>query len=894
MSELPVGTVTFLFTDIEGSTRLLTALGDEFGRVVDRHHAILRGSISDAGGVVVGTEGDAFFAVFANAPAAVRAALDAQRALLDEPWPGGEQVRVRMGMLTGDGLRGGDNYVGLDVHRAARIAAAAHGGQVVIGDTTRGLVERSLPEGVALRDLGEHRLKDLARPERILQLVADGLPTTFPPLRSLDARPNNLPALVSSFVGRARETREVIERLAAARLLTLTGPGGTGKTRLALNVAADLLDEYEHGCWFVPLEVYTEPELILPAIAAALGVGLPGDRPAVDVLGEWLAERKLLLVLDNFEQVTDAAPIVSQLLGAAPGLRVLATSRTPLHIYGESEYPVPPLAVLGELRDAASTSAEALSQYEAVQLFIERAVAAKPAFSVTNANAPAVAEICVRLDGLPLAIELAAARVKLLTPEQILARLTQSLSLLSSSASDLPERQRTLNGAIDWSYRLLSPAEQRFFARLAVFSGGISLAAAEEVAGADAALDVFDGLASLVDKSLARGLETADEPRFTLLETIRQYAGEMLAADGAERESTLRRHAEHFFALAQTSERELTGANQIEWLDRLEREDDNLRAAFESAPEIDLLDEALLAAGGVWRYYQQRGRLAEARSIFDRLLAVPGADSAARAKALTGAGGIAYWQTDYDATARWYSEARELFEAAGDKAGLADALFNEAFVPMVNGDFESAIGLAERARHVWAEIGDELGVARAAGVMGMAAYLHGDYTAAIPSLEDAITILRAQGELFDLADVLTNLAMGRAMQGDWNACLAALRESLTIFAEAGNQLGLAMVLDFCGMIATMTGAPDRAAQLFGFAHAAKTRIGGSAPTALVSVEGFPPLAAKELGQVEYDRLFKAGRSLGQAEAIELGLRPVAPGTPPMPSLDRLGQELDAG
>ena len=746
---------------------------------------------------------------------------------------------------------------------------------------------------MTLRDLGEHRLKDLPRPERILQLVVDGLPSHFPALRSLDARPNNLPSLISSFVGRSRETREIIAKLSSARLLTLTGPGGTGKTRLAINVAADVLDQYEQGCWFVPLEVYTEPELVPPAIAVALGVGLPGDRPAVEVLGDWLADRKLLLVLDNFEQVTGAAPMVGQLLSAAPGLRVLATSRTPLHVYGESEFPVPPLAALGELRDAASTSAEAVSQYEAVQLFIERAVAAKPAFTVTNANAPAVAEICVRLDGLPLAIELAAARVKLLSPEQILARLTQSLSLLSSSATDLPERQRTLNGAIDWSYRLLTAEEQRFFARLSVFNGGISLEAAEAVAGHAADVDVFDELASLVDKSLARSVEVDGEPRFVLLETIRQYAAELLARDASEREAALRQHAVHFFALALASAHELTGPHQKEWLDRLELEDDNLRVAFEAAVGIGMLDEALTAAGDIWRFWQQRGRLAEARSIFDRLVAAPGADPAARAKALTGAGGIAYWQTDYAAMAAWYAEARELYAAIGDNAGLADALFNEAFVPMLNGDFAAAIALARRARDLWAELGDELGVARAAGVAAMANYLDGDYAAAIPLLEDAITILRAKGEMFDLADVLTNLALGRAMEGNWEACMAALAESAGIFEEARNDLGVAMVLEFCGAVAAWVGQPERAARLFGYADATKERIGGSPPTTLVNTRSFRARSAKLLGQPEYDRFFTDGGRLGQAEALDLALAPAPSGAPPMPSLDLLNSDAGA-
>jgi predicted ATPase/class 3 adenylate cyclase len=883
MADLPTGTITFLFTDIEGSTRLLATLGDAFHVVLDRHHRILRASVAGNGGQVVSTEGDAFFAVFRQAPAAVTAVLAAQRALSAEHWPNDTQVRVRMGLLTGEGALGGDNYAGLDVHRAARIAAAAHGGQVVLADSTRGLVAHALSDDVSLRDLGEHRLKDLPKPEHLFQLVVADLPADFPALRSLDARPNNLPAPISSFVGRGREIGEVVDMLAGARLLTLTGPGGTGKTRLALRAASELLDEYRHGCWFVPLETLTDPELVPPALANALGVVVPGGRPAIDVLEEWLADRELLLVLDNFEQVTSAGPLIARLLAAAPGVRVLATSRTPLHVYGEAEYPVPPLATLSELR-AAATSVEALSQYEAVQLFIERAVAAKPSFSVSNSNAPAVAEICVRLDGLPLAIELAAARVKLLSPEQILARLGHSLSLLASSASDLPERQRTLNGAIDWSYRLLTAEEQRLFARLSVFAGGIELEAAEAVIAPGLELDAFDGLASLVDKSLLRSLELADETRFAMLETLRQYAADLLAADDAERAAAVRRHAAFFFDLARRSEHELTGINQASWLDRLEREDDNLRAAFGAAESVGLLDEALLAAGAVWRFWQQRGRFAEARSIFDRLLALDGAGPAARAKALIGAGGIAYWQTDYEQMAPWYAEAVELYERVGDKAGLADALYNYSFVPLLKEDLEVAAASVNRARDLFTELGDEVNVARAEGVLAMTSYWLGDYEGALPHVEKAVAIFRAKGELLELADVSTNLSVAAALTGDWPKSNGAIKESMAIFAGAGNHVGVAMAIEGLAAMATWAGNAGLAARLFGYAAATTARLGGAAPTFLVRTDSFQTSAAEALGRADYDRLHAEGAAMSQAEAMELAAEYDVPAdTPALPA-----------
>src|SRR5919106_793844 len=445
--ELPTGTVTFLFTDIEGSTRLLDALGDRYPAVLETHQAILREAFAARGGIDVSTEGDSFFVVFRSAPQAVAAAVEAQRAIAAHRWPEDATVRVRMGMHTGEGTLGGDNYVGVDLHRAARIAAAGHGGQIVVSEATRALVELAAPEGVAFRDLGEHRLKDLSHPERLHQVLADGLPAEFPALRSMDARPNNLPVQLTSFVGRRRELEGVKKAIRAGRLLTLTGPGGTGKTRLALQAARQLLPEFEHGVFFVALAPITERGLVLPAVAKALGLPEATRESTGEALGEHLRDKRPLPVTDKFEQILDAAPDVGMLLSSTQGLNLLATSREPLGLSGEREYPVPPL----DLPDPAHLPAiEGLSQYEAVSLFVERAMAVQPGFQVTNENAPAVAEICARLDGLPLAIELAAARVKILAPQALLARLDRALPLLSGGSRELPQRQRTLRDAIAW------------------------------------------------------------------------------------------------------------------------------------------------------------------------------------------------------------------------------------------------------------------------------------------------------------------------------------------------------------------------------------------------------------------------------------------------------------
>src|SRR6266540_1118108 len=529
MTELPTGTVTFLFTDIEGSTRLLQELGDRYTAILGEHAAIVRRAAAEGGGVQVSTEGDSFFLAFRSPVGAVRAAVAAQRGLATHDWSAGPPVRVRMGLHTGEAVPGGDNYVGIDVNRAARIADAAHGGQVILSEATRGLVERSLPDGASLRDLGEHRLKDIAHPEHLHDLVIESLPSEFPPPRTLDARPNNLPLQLTSFVGREEQIAEIRQLLGRTRLLTLTGAGGTGKTRLALQVAAAILTEYRDGSFFVDLSSVTDPALVLSVTALALGVPEMAGRPILEAVRDHLHDKELLLVVDNFEQVAEAGPAIQELLTASPKLKVLVTSRVVLSLRGEQEYVVPPLEPPDpeRLPDVLT-----LGRFEAVRLFTERALAVRPRFRLTEENAPAVAEITARLDGLPLAIELAATRTKVLTPQQILPRLQKRLSILTSGARTVPERQRTLRGAIAWSHDLLDDAERRLFARLSVFSGGWTLESSEAVCDPEGlGLDALEGLTSLVDKSLVRRTEPAEgDPRFSMLETIREFALEQLAA----------------------------------------------------------------------------------------------------------------------------------------------------------------------------------------------------------------------------------------------------------------------------------------------------------------------------------------------------------------------------
>src|SRR5687767_2573926 len=577
-----------------------------------RHDEILKRAIESNGGHDFKTVGDAFCCAFWTAADALDAALEVQRTLFDEEWQETGPLRVRMALHTGTGEERGGDYFGPPVNRVARLLSAAHGGQVLLSLPTQELVRDQLLVGTSLRDLGEHRLKDLFRPERVYQLSAPELPSEFPPLRTLEAYRNNLPLQPTPLIGREKEVAEVCDLLGgeATHLLTLTGPGGIGKTRLALQAAADLLDDFSDGTFFVPLATLTEAELFLPAVAETLGVRETGEQPLKEILKDYLGERRLLLVLDNFEQVLGAAPAVTELLAVAPGLKVLATSRAPLGLYGEHEFPVPPLT-LPDLERPPPL--ERLTQYEAVGLFVERAQALKPDFKVTNESAPAVAEICVRLDGLPLAIELAAARIKMLPPRAMLQRLTSRLKLLTGGARDLPERQRTLKATIEWSFALLDEGEQVLFRRLAVFSGGRTLEAIEAICDAegDLPVDTFEGVSSLLDKSLLGQEEgPGEEPRFVMLETVHEFAREKLQGSG-EAEQIKRVHAQYFLTLAEEAHPELLGANQLQWLEKLEAEHDNMRAALSWALEGKEVEVALRLGGALSWFWSMRGYYGE-------------------------------------------------------------------------------------------------------------------------------------------------------------------------------------------------------------------------------------------------------------------------------------------
>ena len=563
MADFPSGTVTFLFTDIEGSTALWERDSQAMAAAVERHLELLDAAIAEHGGYRYQTVGDGVQAAFATAPDALAAAVRAQQLIAAEPWSLPDPIQVRMALHAGEATpdSAGDYHQVPALNRLSRLLAVAHGGQIVLSAAARALVGDALPPSVTLHDLGEYRLRDLLEPERIWQVLAPGLESSFPPPRTLERHETNLPMQLTTLVGREAEIAHIsamIER-DGARLVTLTGPGGTGKTRLALAVAAEALDTFPDGVWFVDLAPLTDPALVLPGIAGVLGVREAGGQPLLRTVEAFLATKRLLLVLDNFEQVLDAAPQLAELLSACPRLSMLVTSREPLQVRAEQQVPVAPLPLPPQER---MLSLSELARVPAIDLFVQRARAIVPDFTLTEENAPAIVAICQRLDGLPLAIELAAARIRILPPQALQERLERSLPVLTSGPRDAPARQRTLRDAIAWSHDLLEGDEPALFRRLAVFSGGWTLEAAEAVIGNDGVLDVFTGITALADKSLVRPLATTDpEPRFGMLETIREFGLEQLTAAG-ELDATRGRHAAYLVDLYRGAERSALPGDQ--------------------------------------------------------------------------------------------------------------------------------------------------------------------------------------------------------------------------------------------------------------------------------------------------------------------------------------------
>jgi predicted ATPase/class 3 adenylate cyclase len=869
--DLPSGTLTFLFTDIEGSTRLLQQVGDRYALLLDEHRRLLRAAFAAEGGVEVNAEGDSFFVVFTSAARAAAAAVAGQRALATFAWPDGAAIRVRMGLHTGEAVIADGDYTGLDVHKAARVMAAGHGGQIVVSDAARSLIEGAAPSGISVRALGEHRLKDLLRPERLYQIEADGLPTGFSALRTLDVVPNNLPTQMTRFVGRQRELAEVRRHLEHTRLLTLTGPGGTGKTRLALQAAAELIEQFPGGVYFIPLAPISDSDLFPSTLASVLGIREATGRPLFDHVLDQVRDRRLLLVIDNFEQLLPAAPLIGQLLKNAPAIKIIVTSRAALHVYGEQEFPVPPMRLPDPKR---LPSIEALSQFEAVALFIDRALAAKPDFAVTNESAPAVAGITARLDGLPLAIELAATRVKVLTPEAILSRLERRLTL-GGGARDLPARQQTLRDAIAWSYDLLDAPTKKLMARLAVFVGGCALEEAEAVCGpaAELGVDVLDGLAALIDQSLLRQETEHGDARFVMFETIRDFALERLEASG-EGDELRRRHAGTYMTLAELAEPHLTGPRQSQWLDRLEREHDNVRAAITWALTRTDADVALRMGAALWRFWQMRGHLQEARDRLTRILNIQGVvdHDAAYARALEAAGGVAYWQGDMPAAQEWYEQCLALYRALGRPSDVARALYDLSFVfGAAKTDLERARALVEESVGLYESLGDTAMLGRVRWALAFTEYNLGRMGSARRLLDSSLEILRQIDDPFSVGWALHLSGLIAIREGESANAEPIFVEALGIFAAARDLSGSAVVLDDLAMTAIASGDDLRAARLAGAAASLVASSGTDLASLINKVEGRSGVVSEKVDPATLAAAWNEGRAMSLDEAVAFAL-----------------------
>jgi predicted ATPase/class 3 adenylate cyclase/Tfp pilus assembly protein PilF len=861
---LPAGTVTILFSDIEGSTLLLSRLGNRFADALDAHRGVLRAAWAKFNGYELRTEGDSFFVVFEVARDAVAAALEGQLGLARYPWPDGERVRVRIGIHTGEPVVHGFDYVGMDVHRAARIASAAHGGQVVVSNVTRELAAGQLPPDTGFADLGWHQLKDLPEPEHLFQATADGLKTEFAPLKSLGAV-SSLPVPPTPLVGRDGELRELQALFAQShlRLITLTGAGGSGKTRLAIALGATLMRSFLDGVYFVALAEVTTREGMWRAIADALGV--TGDTWDHTNLLESLKGRRLLLLLDNLEQLPDAAKVVSQVLAAAPEVVVVATSRRPLHLQGEHEHPVPPLTLPDE------PGLDRIEQSAAVRLFAQHAQLVRPSFALTLENSADVATICRRVDGLPLAIELAASRIKLLSPVALVARLDQTMGLGALDV-DRPTRQQTLQGTIAWSYDLLPADLQRSFRQLGVFAGGCDLDAITAVIAHER--DPLDVVAELVDVSLVSITDAADgEPRIALLRTVAEFAVACLT-DEQEIDIARRRHAEHYVRLAEKLTAELwSGSRKERTRDALAVEHDNITAALAWALELGPDgrardgDLALRLAGSMWQFWEATERLGEGRRWLETALDLPGPqDPAARARALSGAGTLVWRQGDNVEASVLHEQALALYREVGDTDGTAFSLNNLGVQAAEQKDYETA----DRYFQAAGGLGQDPRVAAYVLVnSGEVARLRGDHQRALRVITEGVEVSRRIGDEWLLTGALINLGRVSLAAGELTPAVGFIEDALERAHRLRDRYLIAQCVEGVALLASATHRPEHAARLFGVSDALYTSLG--APRNAMDVPAYDAAVAEvrmTLGNDAFLKLHTAGAVLTVVESEE--------------------------
>ena len=809
---LPVGTVSFLFSDIEGSTRMLQELGDVFRPVLERHNAIVHEAAETHRGHIVKNEGDGFFVAYQSALDAVASAVEIQRRLAGEDWPTPQGLRVRIGVHTGEGRLGGSDYVGIDVHRAARIGDAGHGGQTLVSEATARLVEYSLPEGTRLEDLGTHRLRDLTHEEHIFQLNVPEQPADFPPLRTLTSSKGNLPIRDLTLVGRQDEKEAVIEALAGSRLVTLTGPGGVGKTTLALKVAEELSAGFEDGVWFVEVSRVPDDNLLASAVARQLHITESPLRSITDTLISRLAKARSLLILDGCEHLIDAvAKLTDQLLQGTEELKILATTREWLSIREEHLVQLSPLTVPGP----GVRSVEGVAQYPSVALFVSRARLVSPNFSLGPANAEQVAEVCRRLDGIPLAIELAAARLKVLSVGQLVERLDQQFALLAGTARDLPPHQQTLETTLDWSFDFLGGAERALFTRLSVFNGGFTLEAAESVCsgGLVDREHVMNLLGRLVETSLVMATD-ADPVRYRLLEPISHYA--RMRLDERTELATLRnRHAEFYLAMAEDGDARIHDMEQNVWADRLERDRYNLRAALEWLHDSGRVEDAMAMAGALRWFWVIKREVSDGTEWLERTLAHrEGVDPEILARALNGAGLLASRRLAFDEAHSHLIEALDIYRDLGDRVGEARQTYQLMATAWLRDDIEEATRLAPMAEGLTREVGDDWMLAWTLAVWGTMARLQGDLVLAREKMTESHRLFLDHSGVLDVGWSALRLGALARDEGDYNEASDRYREGRDLLVIAGDSLGLAHADAGLGAMAWLAGDRDYALELF--------------------------------------------------------------------------------
>jgi len=888
MAQLPTGTVTFLFTDIEGSSRLWEDHRDAMAVALARHDALLREAFAARGGIIFKTIGDAFCAAFPVAVNALDAAIAVQRLLRGEPWQNIEPIKVRIAIHTGSAESRDSDYFGPVLNRVSRLLAAAHGGQILLTLATEELVRDHLPEGVSLRDLGERRLRDLNRPEHVFQAVAADLPSEFPALRSLETFPNNLPIQLTSFIGREKEMAEVKRLLATTHLLTLTGSGGTGKTRLSLQLAADLLDQFPDGVWLVELATLEEPCQVAEAIAAALQVHEEPGQQLLVTLTNFLRNKKLMLILDNCEHlISECARIAETLLRACPGLQILCSSREPLGIAGERTWPVPSLSIPESWRDEVrgSDAAERLTQYEAVRLFIDRATAVRPAFHVTNATAPFVAEICWRLDGIPLAIELAAARIRVLSIDQIASRLDDQFRLLTGGSRTALPRQQTLRALIDWSYDLLSEQERILLRRLSTFAGGRTLQAVEAVCSDDQIQDfeIIDILTSLVDKSLVTVERSpGKEPRYTFIESVWDYSREKLDQAG-ERDLVCTRHLQYFLEIALNAAPRLLGPQQLDWIERLRPEFYNFRYALDASLEVEgLAPLGLRLATALGRFWEVRSLLVEGADFFGRLLAHPANASpgAERAAGLAVAGRLGWISDRLDEGARFAEEALAIYRALSDEAGIVAAAVQFALYQFDLRKSDEARALIRESESIAQRLGDKRLLAEVRRVQGIESTLEHDYPQSLALHEQSLALYRELGDVWFAGIVQWSVGITATFLGDFKKAHSSFQECLQGSWSVGNRWALAYPLEAFAALAVAQGQFDRGARLLGAAEALRSEFGISTETTdHPTLRRIFAQAAAEFTKPELETARKEGRGLTAAQAVAFAMEAPASSSP---------------